>query len=204
VGDVTAQWPAVLLAAGEGRRLGQPKALIDLGGKTPLDLVSTACHEAGFHPLIAVVPPALRDEVVESIPHLTHTLVNPAPESGPLRSLHIAMESLPEGAQGLLMVKVDFSLVHWETYRRLANAAQGDPRRLWRPVFEDRHGHPVWFPSALFLELRSAPLSEGARSVVYAHRELWGTVEVDDPWIHRDLDTPEDLEAFRHHLSQRW
>lgn len=203
MGDITAQWPAVLLAAGEGRRLGQPKALIDLSGETPLGLVAAACHEAGFSPLVAVVPPALRDDVVRSIPHLRYTLVNPRPESGPLRSLHIAMEVLPEGAQGFLLAKVDFSLVQRETYRGLASAAREDPQRLWRPVFRERHGHPVWFPAALFQALREAPLSEGARAVVYAHQELWGTVVVDDPWIHRDLDTPEDLETFRLHLSQQ-
>jgi molybdenum cofactor cytidylyltransferase len=202
VGEISTRWPAVLLAAGEGRRLGQPKALVDLGGETPLGLVSAACREAGFHPLVAVVPPALRDEVVRLIPRLNRVLVNPAPESGPLRSLHIAMEVLPEEAEGFLLVKVDFSLVQTETYRRLASAAREEPGKLWRPVHRDRHGHPVWFPAALFQALRDAPLSEGARTVVYAHREIWGTAVVDDPWIHRDLDTPEDLETFRLHLSQ--
>ena len=189
--------PAVLLAAGEGRRLGGPKALIDMEGMPMLGLVAGRCRDAGFGPLVAVVPTALRDRVHREITGLDAVRENPDPATGPLRSLQIGMESLPEGSSGLLLVKVDFALVAPETYASLAKAIAREPSTLWRPVWNGRHGHPVWFPGDLFGALQTAPIDEGARAVVYAHSDRWGDVAVSDPWIHQDIDHPTDLEAAR-------
>ncbi len=194
--------PAIILAAGEGRRIGGPKVLIDLNGETVLQRVTRICREGGFNPLTAVGPTALREQIRARVQGLDSVLDNPAPETGPLRSLQIGLDTLPADAPGTLMVLVDFCLVGVATHRALGEAAASNPSRLWRPVFQGRHGHPVWFPASLFQDLREAPLSEGARTVVYAHRDLWGAVDVDDPWIHRDLDSPEDLEAFREEVAR--
>lgn len=199
---MTQPLPAALLAAGEGRRLGGPKALLDLGGQPLLGMVAQRCRAGGFSPLIAVVPPAVRQAALLNVGGLDEVLVNPDPATGPLTSLHLALAALATDAPGVLMVMADFALVAEATYRRLAEAARRDPTRLWRPVHRGRHGHPVWFPSALFEALRGAPLTEGARAVVYGHRTLWGDVETDDPWIHRDIDRPEDLEEARSAIRQ--
>lgn len=194
--------PAIILAAGEGRRVGGPKALLDLGGKTMLARTLEGCHEGGFCPCVAVVPPSL----IEAIRRPQADLVlgsNPSPESGPLASLRIGMELLPADVCGLLLVMVDFALVSRATYARLGESIRRDPNRLWRPVQGDRHGHPVWFPRSLFEALRAAPLDQGARSVVYANEHLWAGVEVDDPWIFRDVDTPQDLRDAQSEASRR-
>ena len=196
-------FPAVLLAAGEGKRIGGPKALLDLEGEPMLSLVARRCRGAGFTPLIAAVHPSLLERVRREISGLDTVVENPDPSTGPLASLHIAMRSLPANAQGILMVKVDFALVQPDTYAALAEAVRRDPGRLWRPVHGGRHGHPVWFPQDLLSALERAPLDRGARAVVYANQGRWGDVEVDDPWILRDIDHPQDLadarEAIRGH-----
>jgi nicotine blue oxidoreductase len=185
--------PAVILAAGEGRRLGGPKALVEIAGETMLARVTRGCAASGFAPLIAVVPMGLAGIVRERHGEIDVVLVNPDPASGPLASLHIAMASLPPDAAGLLLAKVDFAMVRPATYEALSRAVASDPTRLWRPVQGSRHGHPVWFPASLFEALRNAPLSEGARAVVYANEHLWADVPVEDPGVFRDIDTPEDL-----------
>lgn len=195
--------PAVILAAGEGRRVGGPKALLDVSGSTALERVLRGCQAGAFSPLIAVVPPALRSEVAGICPEIEEILVNSAPATGPLGSLHIALEALPDNAAGLLMCMVDFCLVRDATYAALGSAVHRDPTRLWRPVHGERHGHPVWFPASLFGSLRTAPMDQGARVVVYSNRDLWGAVSVEDAWIHRDLDTPADLEEFRRSSAPR-
>jgi molybdenum cofactor cytidylyltransferase len=190
-------FPAALLAAGVGRRVGGPKAFLDVGGETILARVTRGCLAGGFRPLVAVLPPQLVEEARERYPEIGGILVNPDPDSGPLRSLNLALDALPETSAGVLMVLVDFVLVRPSTYRALAEAVGRDSARLWRPIHQGRHGHPVWFPADLFDSLRQAAVTEGARAVVYANQARWGAVEVDDPWIHRDLDTAEDLAHFR-------
>lgn len=194
--------PAIILAAGEGRRVGGPKALMDLGGKTMLARAEEGCRAGGFEPVVAVIPPALRDAAALSSPALA-LAINPSPESGPLASLHIGMQLLPPDAAGLLLVMVDFALVSDATYASLGAAVRSDPTCLWRPLQGERHGHPVWFPQSLFQALRDAPLDRGARAVVYAHEGLWSGVPVDDPWIFRDVDTPTDLQNARCEASRR-
>ena len=58
-----------------------------------------------------------------------------------------------------------------------------------------RHGHPVGFSKALLAELLALDGDEGARSIVQRHRAELVVVEVDDPGIFTDIDTPSDLEA---------
>ncbi len=192
--------PAIILAAGEGRRLGEAKVLLELGGQPLLGWVTAGCRAGGFAPLVAVVPTAHREEIRSQFSDLD-VLDNPAPETGPLGSLHLALEPLPTSAAGLLLQMVDFPGVNPATYRALGRAIRSDPSRLWRPVHEGRDGHPVWFPASLFPALREAPPDKGARAVVHAHEGLWSAVAVDDPWIHRDLNVPEDLAPFRAHLG---
>ncbi|MEK7338271.1 MAG: NTP transferase domain-containing protein, partial [candidate division NC10 bacterium] len=64
---------------------------------------------------------------------------------------------------------------------------------LLLPVCEGRRGHPVCFARTLYPELLAAPEQEGARAVIRRHRALLREVVVDDPGIHQDVDSPEDL-----------
>ena len=63
-----------------------------------------------------------------------------------------------------------------------------------RPAIGHRHGHPVLYDRSLFAELRSAPLEQGAKTVVRAHEADILNVPVTDPGCLRDVDTPEDYE----------
>ena len=58
------------------------------------------------------------------------------------------------------------------------------------PACGGRRGHPVIFGRGVFADLLEAPLDQGARAVVRGRPELVVTVEVDDPGILKDIDTP--------------
>jgi molybdenum cofactor cytidylyltransferase len=58
---------------------------------------------------------------------------------------------------------------------------------------DGRRGHPVIFDRALFAEILSAPEKEGARFVVNADASRVAYVDLNDPGINLDLDTPSDL-----------
>ena len=71
-------------------------------------------------------------------------------------------------------------------------------RRAGKPIaiarYRGRRGHPVLFARELFVELAAAPENQGARAVVLADPSRVAYVDVDDPGVLADLDTPEDLE----------
>ena len=70
--------------------------------------------------------------------------------------------------------------------------ARGAP--IVRPICQGRHGHPVVFAASLFSELLDDDLPEGARTVVHRYASQSESVEVDDPGVLADVDTPEDYQ----------
>jgi molybdenum cofactor cytidylyltransferase len=65
------------------------------------------------------------------------------------------------------------------------------------PRYKGKRGHPVIFSRELFGELLNAPLDQGAKAVVNAHRQETLEIEWQDEGITLDIDTPE---LYRQHV----
>jgi molybdenum cofactor cytidylyltransferase len=160
-----------ILAAGESSRMGQPKALLPIGGVTFLEhllLVTT-------HPRVGcrrVVLGAHVDEITRRVAIDAQDLVvNQNWESGPLSSLQTAIRTLPDDAEGLLVAPVDHPIISAVLIDALIGAFDESGKLILVPKFAGRRGHPVIFRASLFPELLAAPLEVGARAVVHAHSE---------------------------------
>ena len=72
----------------------------------------------------------------------------------------------------------------------------GQALAIAAPVLREsgERGHPVGFSRALRVELAAIDGDEGARAVIARHRDALIAIEVDDPGIVKDIDTPSDLE----------
>ncbi len=176
----------MVLTGGLSRRMGRPKALLAYEGSTFLSVILERLRPLGLGWLGVVTSEEL--ELSLNLP----VLVNPDPDRGQLSSLRLALKEVPSSGW-LMMVLVDHPGVQVDTYRRLAEAASG-PGKLWVPSFGGRRGHPVVFSRACYHDLLHGPLDQGARWVVGRHRDGRVEVAVDDPEIHRDIDTPEDYQ----------
>ena len=66
------------------------------------------------------------------------------------------------------------------------------------PRHQGKRGHPVLFSRAVFDELLSAPLDQGAKAVVYTHRQDTLEIDTEDVGITLDIDTPE---LYRQHVK---
>jgi len=167
-----------------------PKALLRTReGDTFLERAVARCASVGATPLLVVTG--------------AHPLVAPPPASvvensdwplGQLSSLQAALASLPtDGCDGLLVALVDHPLVAASTFVRLVEEFTSTRAPLVRPLHEGRRGHPIVIGADLFAELAAARPEDGARPVFARHAARAVDVVVDDPGIHADLDTPEDL-----------
>jgi molybdenum cofactor cytidylyltransferase len=195
---LTAVLAAIVLAAGNSKRMGTPKALLsDAAGDAFVVRIARTFFAAGLEDLI-VVTGATHEPVAEALaradlPFTPRLARNPDPSRGQLSSLWTGLDAAerPE-LRAVLMTLVDVPLVRAATVRAVVDAWRATGAAIVRPAIGDRHGHPVLFDRALFAELRAAPLDEGAKTVVHAHAHDVVNVAVDDADSLTDVDTPAD------------
>jgi molybdenum cofactor cytidylyltransferase len=195
----TAMVRAIVLAAGESRRMGRPKAGLRLrpDGPTFAAALVQALQTAGLGG-ITVVAGAHPDAVRHALEGVTNVeiLHNSDWPSGQLSSLLTALAALetPE-LEAVVVALVDSPFVRPATVRLLLERWRETGAPIVRPTLDGRHGHPVLFARETFAALRAAPLDRGAKAVLTARAAEVLNVVVDDPGVLADIDTPDDYDA---------
>lgn len=191
--------PGIILAAGASSRMGRSKALLPCGdgGITFVSSVLLALREGGVDDVLVVGragDAALRLEVETSGGRFVE---NPRPDDGQLLSLIAGLNVADRpGVRGVLVTPVDVPMISGRTVAALLGAFNASSAPIVRAAYRGRHGHPVIFSRSVFGELRRADASVGARAVVRAHADAAIEVEVEDPAVTIDVDTPEDYERL--------
>jgi molybdenum cofactor cytidylyltransferase len=190
----TRRLEGIILAAGESRRMGYPKPLLKIGGRTFIDHIAETM--LAVVPRLVIVLGAHCERVRAAISRDARIAIveNPNYARGQLSSLKVGLGVIQPDAVAALVHLGDHPLVRVETFRAVVDCYN----QTRKPIVIARHdahrGHPVIFDRATFAELRSAPEEKGARHVVNVDASRVAYVDLDDPGINLDLDTPSDLE----------
>jgi CTP:molybdopterin cytidylyltransferase MocA len=184
---------AVVLAAGASTRMGRPKALLPLDGVTFAERIAAIAIEGGAAEVLFVLGPPHGDAIREALPAGVAWTWNPAPERGMLSSAQAGVAALHHATAAALIWPVDVPLVAPETVRNLLAAEQ---HRIAVPQHAGRGGHPLRIPASLFRELLAIPVERSLRDLLADPARVL-RVDVADPAILRDVDTPADYEALR-------
>ena len=177
----------VLLAAGAGRRLGRPKALVEVGGARLADHGARVLADGGADPIVVVTgaAPVIVPGVI--------TAVNPDWPTGMGSSLATGLRAVPAGCTAAVVALVDQPLVGPEAVRRLI-AAHAAGAGVAVAAYQGRPRNPVLLARGHWPEvLRLAVGDVGARPFLRAHPDLVTLVECGDTGQPDDVDTPEDL-----------
>ncbi|RKZ01481.1 MAG: hypothetical protein DRQ04_04825 [Candidatus Hydrothermota bacterium] len=183
---------ACVLAAGFSKRMGRPKPLLPIGGDTFLYQVVKTIERAGIGKIGVVISSSI---IKEAHGDLDVTWIyNPEPQAGPLRSFQLFLSEFSE-SEGAFMVPVDHPLVTSDTYSKLMKAFT--PEKIFIPTYEGKRGHPPLFGRRFYEDLLKAPLDEGARYVIHENEGAVIEIEVDDPGVLVNINTPEDLKLIQ-------
>jgi molybdenum cofactor cytidylyltransferase len=187
----------ILLAAGESRRMGSPKALLYYEGKTFIARICAAFLSAGVDELIVVLG-ARAEELRQALPAhpALRTVVNPRYFQGQLSSLMTGIGALSPDSEAAVVNLVDHPLVTAETIKALIASFRAAPLPILIASYQGRRGHPVLFSSQVYGEILAAPLDQGAKVVVRKDPNRVREIQIDDPGILADIDTPEDYVRY--------
>jgi molybdenum cofactor cytidylyltransferase len=201
---------SIILAAGESRRMGFPKALLPYPGSsgaetTFLGHLLEVMNRSRAEPIVVVLgheAELIRKSVPPESWGRARPVLNERYREGMLTSIVTGLDAVGRSpAEGSLVLPVDHPDVTSEIVDLLIGRYEQTPRPILLPVCQGQRGHPVLFARGVFEEIRRAPESVGARQVVWDHQEDLLEVEVQDPGIGRDVDTPEDYRSFRERSS---
>ena len=180
----------LILAGGASRRMGRPKALLEYEGETFLGrlqriflehtdpVVIVLGHDAGN--LRWLLDPRVRQAL------------NSDPERGMLSSLQVGLTEMST-AERVLFLPLDYPAIRPETIEKLCAMPLAD---VAMPRYQGRRGHPVLISQRVARQLLTLPATAAARDVIRSYNDTVLYVEVDDPGILIDVDTPEDYQRL--------
>lgn len=189
---------AIILAAGQSRRMGQPKMLLPWGKLTVIEHVIATFLRAGIEDLVVITGGA-RDQVERvTAPYPIRRIYNEGYASGEmLSSLQCGLRVMSPQVQATLIGLGDQPQVEEGSVRRVCEAYWESHPGLVIPSFQMRRGHPWLVARPLWSEILQMNPPESPRDFLNGHAGEIRYVVVDTPSILADLDTPEDYQKSR-------
>ena len=188
---------AIVLAAGESKRMGQPKMLMPWGESTVLQTVIATIQAAGIADILVVTGGARR-QVEALVGRSVQTVHNEEYMKGEmLGSIQTGLKvKMPQAAAALICLgdqpQVREASVRevWETFIRSSSP-------IVVPSYKMHRGHPWLLARPLWDEFLAMEAPFTPRDFLKKHSDQIKHVEIDHPSILEDLDTPEDYLKFR-------
>jgi molybdenum cofactor cytidylyltransferase len=189
---------AIVLAAGESKRMGLPKMLLDFGGKTMIERVieNVFCPEIEN---VVVVLGAYRNEIKEKLGNYSVLLsFNEKYHDGMLSSVQCGIRSVPVDTEAVLIFQGDQPFIKSGIITQLTQAYRLSGKGIIMPVCEGKRGHPLMIDKRYFSLIDTLDSSEGLRSLAGLFPEDVLTVETGESGILRDFDTIEDYNVLNY------
>jgi molybdenum cofactor cytidylyltransferase len=184
---------ALVLAAGRAERMGSPKLLARLGGRTMLERVIAAARRSRCDDVLVVL--GSDAEAIDRVASGAgaRTVLNPRYGEGMGTSVAAGVAALSPGCDAAVVLLGDQPFVTPEIIDALIDAYRSTGRPLVASRYGAVRGAPTLIARAMFEEAMRLSGDTGGRVLLQRHPDLVAEVELGTGAASRDVDTPEDL-----------
>jgi molybdenum cofactor cytidylyltransferase len=188
---------AILLGAGQSKRMGVDKLWLPWGRETILGHCFNTLLGSDVQELVVVL--GVQNRGLKNLfqGRIVKVVINPYSDKGMSTSIRRGIEALHARSDGILIALGDQPFLKTRTINVLIHAFDQGEGRIIVPSFRGRKGHPVIFDQKYRRELLRLEGDAGGRSVMERHPEDVRVVPVKSIGVIRDVDTWQDYE---HHL----
>jgi len=180
---------AIILAAGESRRMGEPKQLMPLGKTTILERTVDNFLNSEVHDVIVVVG-YRAEEVISLIADRSVAIaVNSAYREGMSTSIVAGLSLISDKIQGVMLALADQPFIDSHTINHLIEAFGAHNKNIAIPVYQGKRGHPVIFAIKYKEELLRLKGDIGGKEIIGQHPDDILEVTVNCEGICVDINT---------------
>jgi len=189
---------AIVLAAGESKRMGRTKQLLDVGGKPLLQLILDGILQTDVDEIILVLgheAERIREKIDTS---RVKVVVNRDYSKGMSTSIRRGVQALDERSEAFFIVLADQPGIESRVYNLLIREFRNrfPQKTIFLPAYKGRRGHPALFSVKHRHEASRIQGDRGFREVLEMVPQEVFLVELESESIVHDLDTPEQYQNF--------
>lgn len=185
---------AILLAAGESKRMGRAKQLLPLGEKSILEHSLDNLLESTVDEVIVVLGSEAEKVSKKMAGRPVKVMINPDYQRGMGTSIAKGMDSISETADAVMLVLADQPFIASKIINRLIDGFETGNKGIAVPVYKGRRGHPIIFAIKYKSELSGLQGDTGGKEIIEKHPNDILEVGVDAGDIHVDID---DMESYK-------
>ncbi len=190
---------AIILAAGESRRMGQPKQLLPFGDKTMLECVIDAFQTPRVDE-IRVVLGYKADEIAAKIAHTSCKIVkNDRYPLGMFTSMQAGLRDLPKKTKIVMLGICDQPRLKQETVETLIEKFESERHKILIPSYNGRQGHPPLLRAEYAKEILAMDESMTLKHFYGEHADDIKRLVVKDEGVLIDID---DRETYERELKK--
>ena len=183
---------AIILAAGESKRMGVPKMLLPFDGSTMIEKVISNVSESKVSKIIVVLGSG-KEALIEKIGKLSVMYCNNDNyKDGMLSSVKCGFDNLPSDFKAVLVFQGDQPLITPDVINSVIDTYISSGKGLVIPVYKGKRGHPLLIDVKYRHELEKITPDEGLHSLQSKFKDDVQDVSTDEPGILRDFDTFEE------------
>ena len=186
---------AILLAAGESKRMGKPKLLLPLGDGTVLRNTVNNLLSSSVDEIIVVLGANARETKRVIAGKAVKIIINPDYRQGMSTSLISGLKHVSHQAQRVMVALSDQPLIDSKTYNKLIQKSLGSDSGIVVPTYKSRRGNPIIFNTRYKEELLQLKGDIGGRELLDRHPDDILEVAVDCEGIYINLNTMDDYKS---------